>query len=109
MLQLETNDCMGKLQVCLTACCELPQLVALADSKLAGAVLQIPKTMYELEADWEIDPKALKMLGKIGACTLLLPDTSPGLHDMGRLTQVRVSLALCTKLSGMGRWWLPKS
>ena len=42
------------------------QLVDLADSALSGKIQHIPDNMYDLDADWEIDPKALTLMEKIG-------------------------------------------
>lgn len=50
---------------CVTAL----QLVDLADSALSGKIQHIPDNMYDLDADWEIDPKALTLMEKIGDCT----------------------------------------
>lgn len=42
------------------------QLVDLADSNLSGKIQHIPDNMYDLDADWEIDPKSLTLMEKIG-------------------------------------------
>ena len=42
------------------------QLVDLADSALSGKIQHIPDNMYDLDADWEIDPKSLTLMEKIG-------------------------------------------
>ena len=42
------------------------QLVDLADSGLSGKIQHIPENMYDLDADWEIDPKSLTLMEKIG-------------------------------------------
>ena len=47
-------------------CLTVLQLVDLADSALSGKIHHIPDNMYDLDADWEIDPKALTLMEKIG-------------------------------------------
>lgn len=42
------------------------QLVPLDKSPLAGAGMNIPARPFELDPDWEIDPSALEIGGKIG-------------------------------------------
>ena len=44
----------------------LMQLTDLADSGLSGKIQHIPENMYDLDADWEIDPKSLTLMEKIG-------------------------------------------
>ena len=50
-------------------CLTVLQLVDLADSALSGKIQHIPDNMYDLDADWEIDPKALTLMEKIGGFT----------------------------------------
>lgn len=38
----------------------------MADSHLSGKIQHIPDNMYDLDADWEIDPKSLTLMEKIG-------------------------------------------
>ncbi|CAK0733933.1 hypothetical protein CVIRNUC_000357 [Coccomyxa viridis] len=42
------------------------KLTDLADSGLSGKIQHIPENMYDLDADWEIDPKSLTLMEKIG-------------------------------------------
>ncbi len=49
------------------------QLVDLAESHLSGKIQHIPDNMYDLDADWEIDPKSLTLMEKIGMPLILCP------------------------------------
>ena len=46
------------------------QLTDLADSGLSGKIQHIPENMYDLDADWEIDPKSLTLMEKIGTASI---------------------------------------
>ena len=64
-------------------CLAVLQLVDLADSGLSGKIQHIPDNMYDLDADWEIDPKALALMEKIGdsqelLCFLMLEHWASG-------------------------------
>ena len=48
------------------------QLTDLADSGLSGKIQHIPDNMYDLDADWEIDPKSLTLMEKIGMASIKL-------------------------------------
>ena len=48
----------------------LMQLTDLADSGLSGKIQHIPENMYDLDADWEIDPKSLTLMEKIGTVSI---------------------------------------
>jgi hypothetical protein len=70
------------------------QLVPLSESSLSGAMVHIPKNVYDLEADWEIDPASLEIKEKIGkpptrptTLTLSIPQPSraPGPTDWAAL------------------------
>ena len=48
----------------------LMQLTDLADSGLSGKIQHIPENMYDLDADWEIDPKSLTLMENIGTVSI---------------------------------------
>ena len=42
------------------------QYVDLSDSRLSGAIARIPKNELDFDPDWEIDPKDIVLLDKLG-------------------------------------------
>ena len=53
------------------------QLVSLEESPLHGALKSIPRTPFELDPEYEVDPSQLVIMEKIGAhLTLLLLQSS---------------------------------
>jgi len=50
------------------------QFVALVDSRLSGAVDSFAKDELDFDPDWEIDPKDVKLLDKLGGLPRPLPN-----------------------------------
>ena len=44
----------------------LLQLVDLSNSHLSGAIVNFPKDEFDFDPDWEIDPKDVIILDKLG-------------------------------------------
>lgn len=43
------------------------QFVDLASSSLSGAISRIPKNELDFDPDWEIDPREIVLMDKLGA------------------------------------------
>ena len=64
------------------------QLVNLPESRLSGYTSKIHHAEYEYDPDWEIDPKEVKLMDKLGGCPphsrqprLMRPVLLPASHD----------------------------
>lgn len=80
VLSAATADCFSDVIVWCA------QLVDLSQSRLSGKIHDIPEDIFDMEADWEIDPKALHLLDKIGAAchmswTLICSSCSMSMQD----------------------------
>ena len=63
------------------------QLVNLPDSRLSGHCSKIHHAEYEYDPDWEIDPKEIKLMDKLGGCPL--PSRQPNLMHLALSTALR--------------------